>query len=167
MNSVTHHSHCLDTEPRQSMLKKPVHMMWQGQMTWRLPKSTQTSRWKTVWESERQERVSEEGVCAEGETQHIRNRAKGKVIETFWEEEAEKASALAHNDATPLVLGCTVGKNWEWVPLHSQNVQVNMRVHMWAMYVCVCALYNCIYNWSKSPPHFSFQSSDQGASMLI
>lgn len=35
---------------------------------------------------------------------HIRNRAKGKVIETFREEEAEK------DDATPLVLGCTVGK---------------------------------------------------------
>lgn len=83
------------------MLKKPVHMMWQCRMTWRLPKSPQTSRWKTAWESERQDRMSEEGVCSGGQTQHNRNSAEEKVMKRYREEEAEKESVLAHNDSTP------------------------------------------------------------------
>lgn len=54
---------------------------------------------------------------------HIRNRAKGKVIETFREEEAEK------DDATPLVLGCTVGK-LRMSPAPFSKCPSNMHVQM-------------------------------------
>lgn len=104
INSAIHHSHRLDTEQDKSKLKKPIHVLWQGQMTWRLPKSTQASRWKTVWES-RQE--WKEGVCGEGQTQCNRNRVKEKVIKRDIERKLRK-SVLVHNDSVPLVFCYTV-----------------------------------------------------------
>lgn len=120
-------------------------MTWQGRMTWRLPKSTQTSRWKTVWESERQERgASEEGVCGEEQMQPIRNRVKAKAIEGYWEEEAEKERLIQ----LTMILVCGKKKR-AWVPLHSQNVHVNKCV--WAL--CVCVHSTTVFRTGVSHPH--------------